>query len=105
MKDMGEASYVLGVEITRDQPDRFIGLSQEIYIRKIFERFCMSDCKPIDTPVERNLSLSTDMYTKTEEQRERMAHVPYSSAVGSLMYAMMCTWSDICYGVILVNRF
>ncbi|XP_030939914.1 secreted RxLR effector protein 161-like [Quercus lobata] len=34
-----------------------------------------------------------------------MAHVPYTNAVGSLMYAKMCTWSDICYVVRLVNRF
>jgi hypothetical protein len=52
---------VLGVKITKDRPNRFLGLSQETYIRKILERFRMSDCKSIDTHVERNLSLSTDM--------------------------------------------
>ena len=34
-----------------------------------------------------------------------MARVPYASAVGSLMYAMMCTRPDICYAVGLVSRY
>ena len=105
MKDMGEASYVLGVKITRDRAKRFLSLSQENYVQKILERFGMSTCKPIDTPVERNTSLSKSMVPKNDEERGRMARVPYSSAVGSLMYAMLCTRPDICYAVGLVSRF
>ena len=39
MKDMGEASYVLGVKILRDHSRKLFGLSQETYIKKILERF------------------------------------------------------------------
>jgi hypothetical protein len=34
-----------------------------------------------------------------------MTRVPYANAIASLMYAMMCTWPDICYAVGLVSRF
>ncbi|KAF3666702.1 hypothetical protein FXO37_10396 [Capsicum annuum] len=34
-----------------------------------------------------------------------MSRVPYSSEVGSLMYAMMCTHPDICHAVGLVSRY
>ena len=34
-----------------------------------------------------------------------MKHVPYASAVRSLMYAMMCTRSDICDVMGVVSRF
>jgi hypothetical protein len=34
-----------------------------------------------------------------------MARVPYANAIGSLMYAMLCTCPDICFAVGLVNRF
>ena len=37
IKDMGEANYVLGVKIFRDHSRKFLGLSQETYIRKILE--------------------------------------------------------------------
>ena len=41
MKDMGVASYVLGVKILRDRSRRLLGLSQEIYIKIILQRFQM----------------------------------------------------------------
>ena len=34
-----------------------------------------------------------------------MKKVPYTSAVGSLMYAMMCTRPDICFAVDMVSRY
>ena len=34
-----------------------------------------------------------------------MRRVPYASAVGSLMYAILCTRPDICYAVGIVSRF
>ncbi|GMP75523.1 hypothetical protein CsSME_00032577 [Camellia sinensis var. sinensis] len=65
----------------------------------------MQSCKPIDTPVAKGESLSLDMGPKTQEENEKMARVPYANAVGSLMYAMMCTRPDICYAVGLVSRY
>ena len=34
-----------------------------------------------------------------------MRRIPYASAVGSLMYAMLCTRPDICYAVGVVSRY
>jgi hypothetical protein len=39
MKDIGEASYVLGVKIIRDRAKRLLGLTQETYIKKMIERY------------------------------------------------------------------
>ena len=44
------------------------------------------------------------MCPKTQE-KERMARVPYTNAIGSLMYATMCTNPDISYVVGLVSRY
>jgi hypothetical protein len=103
MKDMGEASYVLGVKIIRDRAKRLLGLTQETYIKKMLERYHMQDSRPMDTPVDKSLSLNCDMCPKTLEEKEKMSRVPYASVVGSLMYAMMCTRPDICYAVRLVS--
>ena len=65
----------------------------------------MHDCKPMDTLVERNLSLSLDMCPKTLEEKEKFSKIPYSGVVRSLMYAMMCTHPDICYVIGLARRF
>ena len=37
MKYMGEASYVIGIKIHRDRSCGILGLSQEIYIKKVLE--------------------------------------------------------------------
>ena len=34
-----------------------------------------------------------------------MSHVPYASAVGSLMYGMVCTRPDISYVVSVISRY
>ena len=34
-----------------------------------------------------------------------MKRVPYASAVGSLMYAMLCTRPDICLDIGMVSRY
>ena len=65
----------------------------------------MHDCKPMDTPIERNLSFSLDMCPKSPEEKGQMSKVPYFSAIGSLMYAMMCTRPNICYVVGLASKF
>ena len=105
MKDMGEAAYILGVKISRDRSKNLLSLSQDTYIKKVLERFNMQDCKPIDTPTTKSGALSRKLCPNTPEEKEQMNKVPYSSAVGSLMYAILCTRPDICYAVRMVSRY
>ena len=105
IKDMGEDSYVIGVKILIDHSKRLLGLSQETYIKKMSKRYHMHDYKPMDTPIERNLSLNLDMCPKSLEEKGRMSKILYSNAIASMMYAMMYTRSDICYVVGLASKF
>ncbi|KAL0373445.1 UNVERIFIED_CONTAM: Retrovirus-related Pol polyprotein from transposon RE1 [Sesamum radiatum] len=45
MKDMGEASYILGIKIYRDRSKRMLGLTQSSYIEKVLKRFKMDNSK------------------------------------------------------------
>lgn len=105
MKDMGNATYILGIKISRDRSRRLLYLSQENYINKVLERFGMHACKPSVTPISKGHALSNKMCPKTPEERERMTRVPYRNAIGSLMYAMVCTRPDICQAVGSVSRY
>jgi len=98
MKDMGEARYVLGIEIIRNRFKRLLGLSQEAYINKVLEQRGW-------TPVEKGITLCLDQYPKTDKEKERMNNAPYASTVGSLMYAMLCTRTDICSVIGLISRY
>ena len=41
MKDLGQANYVLGIQIIRDRKKRLLELSQASYIDKVLARFLM----------------------------------------------------------------
>ena len=105
MKDLGEASYVLGIQIIRDRSKKSLALSQATYIDKIIKRFAMQNSKKGILPFRHGISLSKEQSPKTPQEVEEMGQIPYASAVGSLMYAMLCTRPDICYAVGVVSRF
>ena len=65
----------------------------------------MSDTKPVSAPLASHFHISKDQSLETEEEREFMAKVPYASAIGSLMYTMVCKRPDIGYAVGVVSRF
>jgi hypothetical protein len=44
MKDIDEATYVIGIEIFRDRSRGILGLSQKVYIERVLERFKMENC-------------------------------------------------------------
>ena len=105
MKDLGASKQILGMRISSDRKERKLTLSQEEYIKKVLERFNIQDAKPVGTPLAGHFKLSKEQCPKTEQERNQMSKVPYSSAVGSLMYAMVCTRPDIAHAVGAVSRF
>ena len=58
MKDLGEASFVLGNEIHRNRSRGLLGLSQRAYVDRILERFNMQQCKPGIAPICKGDKLS-----------------------------------------------
>ena len=105
MKDLGQARQILGMKITRDRPKKLLRLSQERYVERVLERFNMHKAKPVSTPLGGHFKLSSKQSPTSEKEKEEMKTTPYASAVGSLMYAMVCTRSDIAYAVGVVNCF
>ncbi|GJW36958.1 retrovirus-related pol polyprotein from transposon TNT 1-94 [Tanacetum coccineum] len=105
MKDLGPANKILGMQIHQDRVSRKIWLSQKSYVKKILQRFNMQDCKPISTPFPTNVKLSSKMSPSSEKKRMKISRVPYASAVGSLMFEMICTRPDIAHAVRVVSRY
>ncbi|GJW91041.1 retrovirus-related pol polyprotein from transposon TNT 1-94 [Tanacetum coccineum] len=70
IKDLGEATMILGIEIVRDRKLRKLCLTQKQYLRRVLKHF-----------------------------RVYMEKVPYANAVGSLMYAMICIRPNISHVV------
>eukprot|EP00253_Pinus_taeda_P035489 PITA_35489 len=81
MKDLGVANYILGMEIKRDQ-----------------------DSKPVKLPIPVGVRLFVEQCPKTQEEEDDMFCGPYARAAGSLMYAIVCTRSDIAHAVGVLSR-
>ncbi|KAK8914337.1 hypothetical protein KSP39_PZI023872 [Platanthera zijinensis] len=105
MKDLGPASVILGMQITRERSKKKLWLGQQRYVEEVLKKFNMADCKPVGAPMPVGEKLSAEMCPKTHEDIEDMAKVPYASAVGSLMYAMVCTRPDIAQAVGVLSRY
>ena len=106
MKDLGEAKKILGMEISRDRKLGRLCLTQTQYLRKVLNRFGMNEkSKPVSTPLAPHFKLSAVLSPKDDAEREYMAKVPYANAVGSLMYAMVCTRPDISQAVGVVSKY
>ena len=59
----------------------------------------------MSTPLPPYVKLSQKDCLKSDGEKVEMAKVPYASAVGSLMYAMIATRSDIAFVVGVVSMY
>eukprot|EP00253_Pinus_taeda_P003687 PITA_03687 len=93
------------MRITRDKKNRKLTLSQSEYIEKVLKRFDMQNEKPVSIPLACHFKLIKEECPKTQEEMAHMSKVPYASAVGCLMYAMVYTRPDIAHAVGVVSRY
>ena len=91
MKDLEEASFILGMKIYRDRSKKLLGLSQSTYIDIVLKRFNMENSKKGYLSIGQRIFLSKSDCPTTPQERKHMSKILYASAVGSIMYAMICT--------------
>lgn len=105
MKDLGAATRILGMDILRNREEGTLKLSQGKYLEKVLSTFNMSDCKPVTTPLGAQFKLKSLDEKEEVTEPQFMVDIPYASAVGSLMYAMVGSRPDIAHAVGVVSRF
>ena len=105
MKDLGAAKKILGMEIIRERHVGKSYLSQKGYINKVLRHFNMHEAKPVSTPLDAHFRLSAALCPQSDKDVEYMSKVPYSSAVGSLMYAMVSSRLNLSHVLSVVSRY
>ncbi|KAL6331937.1 hypothetical protein AAG906_020287 [Vitis piasezkii] len=105
MKDLVETSYVLGIKILCDRANGVLKLSQRTYIEKILKRFNMHNYSFARVPIVKGDRFSKARCPQNDDEREKMRTIPYSSLVGNLMYAQVCTRLDIAFVVGMLGRY
>jgi hypothetical protein len=75
MKDMGGASYVIGIEVHRDRSKGKLYLSQRAYIKKMLERYGMKSSKPSPAPIARGDKLVNANLWKMSLKENKWKHI------------------------------
>jgi hypothetical protein len=91
MKDLKELDWILGMAIERNREKRIMEISQTAYIDMMLEKFGVTDCKSVLTPMEGTV-------TKMNGEDAKPDNV-YMKLVGSLLYAALVTRPDIAFAV------
>ncbi|KAL6227857.1 hypothetical protein ACLB2K_001813 [Fragaria x ananassa] len=76
MKDLGEASFMLGIKITRDRKRGLLGISQESYIDKVLRRFSMENCSGGDLPMSKGDKFNKSQCPKNDFEKNAMKNKP-----------------------------
>ena len=66
MKNLGEATYVLGIEIHRDRSNGILGLSQKTYIEKVLKKYNMYKYLASPAPIVKGDKFGTFQCQKNE---------------------------------------
>lgn len=104
-KDLGDTSFVLGIQIHRDRSRGILGLPQMSYIKKVLKRFVIHECKSGDTAIAKGNKFSLSQCPKGNLEIQEMQKISYVSVVGSLMYAQVRTRMDIAFIVGMLGRY
>jgi hypothetical protein len=96
IKEIGTASWMLGMRITRDRKARTITLDQSLYIETALQRFGLARCKSVDTPEAVGAANAANDVDTLDEPTDRQR---FMEMTGTLMYAAISTRPDIAHAV------
>jgi hypothetical protein len=104
MRDLGEAKYIVGLEIRRNRALRQLFLTQEGYIRRILDRYGMANISGVTLPMSQHAKFAVQE-PLTDDEEQFMHDKPFNSVLGACMYAMVGTRPDIAYAVGALAKF
>ena len=104
MKDLGAATFLLGMEVRR-LPGGDILLLQEKYLQEVLLKFPFASSRAMSTPLPPGCKLSQEDSPHSAKEASEMEGIPYRSAIGSLMYLVVCTRPDIATAISSLSRF
>ena len=103
--DHGPIKWFLGFEIRRDRNARTISINQRAYIEAMVEKFNLTNAKPVSTPMEVGATFTSEQSPSTVNQLGRMKGVPYSEAIGSVLWPVVVSRPDAAYAVGILSQF
>lgn len=104
MSDLGRLSFFLGAQI-HTNPDGSIFMHQAHYVRQVLEKFGMTDCKHVSTPMSVGAEYTNEQSPKTESEKQAMTTYPYNVLTGVLLWLSGWTRPDCTSATRIFSRF
>jgi hypothetical protein len=110
ISDLGKARFCVRIAISHNRPNCTVAISQTALIDRVVQQFGQSDADPISTPMDPSVAkslvrpLPSDPPLSDADAHD-LAHLPYRSLVGSLMYLAVGTQPDISFAVACLCQF
>ena len=98
--DLGKACTFVGLQISRNHPERSITIHQTSYITRVLERFGMLDSRVVHTPLNPSV-----MLTPSTEEELSSPDFPYTAVIGSRIYAAVTTCPNISHAIQHLSQF
>ena len=98
VKDFGNIKYCLGIEV--EQKKNQISIAQSGYIREVLQKFEMSDCKAVKSPLAAGTKLERETNAVGNDTR-----YPHRELIGALMYIAIGIRPDIAHAVVMLSQF
>lgn len=98
MTDIGKIDTFLGVSVNYDWKNQKISMNQSSYLKKVLKKFNMTDCKPINTPMENGIDLRGG-------DPDDYCNAPYRELIGCLTYATIASRPDLAAATNYFSRF
>ena len=96
MKDVGEVTEYLGINIEYDYRNCDMKLSQTKYIESLMNKYQLQNSKLYSTPMETNLEIEKGKICKSD--------IKYRNLIGALLYISSSTKPDISYNQVFSEK-
>ena len=97
--------WFLSFQIKRDRESRTISINQHAYIETVVEKFRLTNARKVATPMDPNVQFSIQQCPSSLNQAACMDGVPYSKAIGLILWAAVVSQPDTAYAVGVVSQF
>ena len=101
----GPIKWFLSFQIKRDRESRTISINQHAYIETVVEKFRLTSARKVVTSMDLNVQFSIQQCPSSLNQAACMNRVPYSKAIGLILWATVVSRPDTAYAVGVLSQF
>jgi hypothetical protein len=101
IKDFGEATDYLGIEIDRNREKGTLKISQGKYFEGVLKRYKLNNCNPKPIPLSESLRINVF----DEDFLSELQKFDYQSRVKNCTFGMQGTRPDIAFPISILSRF